>query len=291
MLRDGRTVGTGLTSEFRTEQIVELMVGRNVDQLYPRSRRITGDVMLQVTELQGQRLPRAATLELRRGEVLGIAGLIGSGRTELLRTIFGLDPVRSGQVQVAAGRGSRPADRWRGGVGIVSEDRKSEGLALNLSIADNITLPCLTGLGPGNLVLPARQSQATRPWLQSLAIKCRDASQRVGDLSGGNQQKVALGRLLHADVDVLLLDEPTRGIDVGSKAQIYRLIDQLVAADRPRGDAAKAVLIVSSYLPELMGVCDRIAVMTRGRLQPAQATRDRTEHDIMLEAIGKGVES
>src|SRR5690606_38803585 len=159
-------------------------------------------------------------------------------------------------------------------VGMVSEDRKSEGLALGLSVSDNLTLSSLDRFGPWGLVLPARQQRASREWIEQLSIRCRDEGQPVADLTGGNQQKVALARLLHADVDVLLLDEPTRGIDVGSKAQIYRWIDRLVAANQPDGRPPKSVMMVSSYLPELLGVCDRIAVMNRGRLQAARAVNE-----------------
>jgi ribose transport system ATP-binding protein len=226
-----------------------------------------------MTNLAGLSTPKEATLTLHRGEVVGIAGLIGAGRTELLRTIFGLDPVRGGSLRVKANSGhASPAEQWERGMGLVSEDRKEEGLALSLSIADNITLSSLPPF-----VSPKAQEDTSREWIQKLAIRCREPGQPVGDLSGGNQQKVAIARLLEHEVDVLLLDEPTRGIDVGSKAQIYRLIDELACA-------GKAVLMVSSYLPELMGVCDRIAVMSRGHLHPARPVKEIDEHQIMIEA-------
>ena len=163
---------------------------------------------------------------------------------------------------------------------MVSEDRKMEGLALGLSVADNVTLSSL-----GAFVRPAAQAEASREWIGKLAIRCRDSQQRVGHLSGGNQQKVAIARLLHHDCDVLLLDEPTRGIDVGSKAQIYALIDKLAVGGN--GDQPKAVLVVSSYLPELLGICDRIAVMTRGVLGEAKPVADCTEHSLMMAATGQ----
>jgi ribose transport system ATP-binding protein len=166
---------------------------------------------------------------------------------------------------------------------MVSEDRKGEGLATALDIADNLTLSKLDGFGPPGLVLPRRQEAAAQTWIQRLGIKTRTARQRIGELSGGNQQKVAIARLLHHGVDVLLLDEPTRGIDVGSKAQIYALIDALVSGPRP-----KAVLLVSSYFPELLGLCDRIAVMHRGRLGPARPVDEWTEHALTLAATGAG---
>jgi ribose transport system ATP-binding protein len=220
---------------------------------------------------------------LRRGEVLGIGGLVGAGRTELLRAIFGLDPVVRGEVKVGAlvrAGHATPAASLAQGIGFLSEDRKGEGLALALSVADNVTLSRLEGFGPWRLVFPRSQRQATAPWIQALNIRCASPAQPVVELSGGNQQKVALARLLHHDVDVLLLDEPTRGIDVASKAQIYQVIDALA-------NRGKAVLLVSSYLPELLGVCDRIAMMARGVLRPARPAAELDEHQLLLEATGQ----
>ncbi|HEV8377342.1 MAG TPA: sugar ABC transporter ATP-binding protein, partial [Tepidisphaeraceae bacterium] len=277
VLRDGKTVGGGATSEASTDHIVSLMVGRRVEDLYPRSPRTPGEVILDIRNLSGAIKPRTASLQLRRGEILGIAGLVGAGRTELLRAIFGLDRVKSGSVRVALYQGpASPSARWDQQVGMVSEDRKSEGLAVDLSVADNLTLSKLP-----SLVFPSDQNSSTINWINRLGIRCRNPLQKVHDLSGGNQQKVALARLLHHDVDVLLLDEPTRGIDVGSKAEIYRIIDQLASS-------GKAILMVSSYLPELLGVCDRIAVMHRGVLGEARPATDLDEHRIMLEATGAG---
>jgi ribose transport system ATP-binding protein len=287
VLRDGRTTGTGSTRDTSSSAIVAMMVGRQVDDLYPHSARTPGEVLLRLDNVAGEKKPASASLELRRGEVVGIAGILGTGRTELLRAVFGLDTVKSGEVRVAHYSGwSPPSDRWRQGVGMASEDRKQEGLALELPIAENITLPRLGGCGPGWFVTPNGQDRASAPWLQALQIKCVSPQQSVASLSGGNQQKVALARLLHADVDLLLLDEPTRGIDVGSKAEIYRLIDQLATGDAALGQRPRAVLIVSSYLPELLGVCDRIAVMSRGKLGPCQPVEELDEHRIMLAATG-----
>lgn len=174
-----------------------------------------------------------------------------------------------------------------GGVGFLSEDRKDEGLAVSMNVAENVTLSRLRGLGPGGLVLPQRQSAAAGRWIQALEIRCQDPRQAVASLSGGNQQKVALARLLQHDVDVLLLDEPTRGIDVGAKATIYRVIDRLAAGDPERGQEPKAVLWVSSSLPELLGVCDRIAVMHRGVLLPARPVEELDERRLMRQATGQ----
>ncbi|MBM4060907.1 MAG: sugar ABC transporter ATP-binding protein [Planctomycetes bacterium] len=275
VLRDGRTVATGATADASNAELVALMVGRAITDLYPRSARRPGEPVLVLDDLAGTRLPLAASLELRRGEVLGLAGLVGAGRTELLRAIFGLDAVRGGSIRVGAVVGPcPPAERWRQGVGMVSEDRKAEGLAAGLTVADNLTLARQAWF-----LSPAHLDAACAPWFAKLQVRCRSPRQRVGALSGGNQQKVAVARLLHAGVDVLLLDEPTRGIDVGSRAEIYRVIDELACA-------GKAVLLVSSYLPELLGTADRIAVMCRGRLGPAREVAELDERAILLAATG-----
>jgi ribose transport system ATP-binding protein len=295
VLRDGRVVGTNDVAAISTDEIVSLMVGRQVEELYPRSERHAGEVVLDIENLAGLDKPKSASLTLRRGEVLGIAGLVGAGRTELLRSIFGLDPVRKGRIKIGVYTGpASPRRRWIQGAGLLSEDRKEEGLALSLSVADNVTLSKLKGFGPLGLVLPGRQDKATKRWLEQLDIRCRGPQQSVLSLSGGNQQKVALARLLQHDVDVLLLDEPTRGIDVAAKALVYKLINALATGSpaespygTPYGGKPKAVLMASSYLPELMGVCDRIAVMCRGRLGPTYRIDEINEHELMLEATGK----
>ena len=300
VLRDGRNVGTGDMGTATLAQLVELMIGRRLDEMFPRVPHEPGPPILHIAGLSGRRLPSNVDLMLHRGEILGLAGLVGAGRTELLRCIFGLDAVRSGAVCLAgltggkqrdfaapsrppllqpspSRTGATPATRLAQGIGLLSEDRQAEGLALSRSIADNITLSRLSPFARlGWLNLRALERTAAG-WIQRLDIRSRGPGQRVRDLSGGNQQKAALARLLHHDVDVLLLDEPTRGIDVASKAQIYQLIGELAA----RG---KAILVVSSYVPELLGICDRIAVMHRGRLGPARPAREWTERAIVATA-------
>ncbi|HWA87430.1 MAG TPA: sugar ABC transporter ATP-binding protein [Opitutus sp.] len=275
VLRDGASVATGATAATTADELARLMVGRQVDELYVRSPREPGEVILAVDDLAGDRRPALASLELHRGEVLGIAGLIGAGRSELLRAIFALDPVRHGNVRVGAAFGpASPARRWAQGVGLLSEDRKAEGLALNLTLSENITLPRLRWWSR-----PSALAADTAGWIERLGVRCAGPTQPVGELSGGNQQKVALARLLRNDAHVLLLDEPTRGIDIGAKQNIYRLIDDLA-------NTGRAVLMVSSYLPELLGQCDRIAVMCRGVLGPARPASEWSEHEIMLAATG-----
>ncbi len=288
VLRDGKVVGGSAVDAITTDEIVALMVGRQVEELYPRSARQAGEVILEIDDLAGLEKPISASLKLRRGEVLGIAGLVGAGRTELLRSLFGLEPVKRGRIRLGVYTGpASPVKRWMQGAGLLSEDRKEEGLALSLSVADNVTLSKLQGFGPFGLVLPGKQDKATQRWLESLDIRCLGPRQPVSSLSGGNQQKVALARLLQHDVDVLLLDEPTRGIDVAAKALVYKLINTLASGSPTEGRQPKAVLMVSSYLPELMGVCDRVAVMCRGRLGPTYPIDEVNEHKLILEAVAR----
>ena len=277
VLRDGQNAGGDEIKRMPSERIIETMVGRKLEELYPRSGRAPGEVVLSVANLTGPRgRPRGVTLDLRRGEVFGIAGLVGAGRTELLRTIFGLDRVADGTVRVGTIVGNAsPRERWRQGVGLLSEDRKGEGLLLGQSIADNITLASLP-----TITTPARRVADGERWRERVGIKSRDSAQAIGELSGGNQQKGAIARLLHSGVDVMLFDEPTRGIDIGSKAMLYQLIDDLARE-------GKAILMVSSYLPELMGVCDRIAVMNAGRLGEPRPTREWTEAGLTAAMIAK----
>ena len=282
VLRDGQMVATGGTAGVSTQDLVTAMIGRPGGAVYPGRSRTPGEPLLVVDDLAGPAKPRRASFTLRRGEVLGIFGLVGSGRTELLRTIFGLDPVRRGSVRVMGVAGpASPHSRWASGVGMVSEDRNREGLALDLSVADNLMM----SRQGSAWVTEARQRAATSPLIDRIGIRTESPFVPVGRLSGGNQQKVALGRLLHHDVDLLLLDEPTRGIDVGSKIEIYRLIDALVSRSLP----PKAVLIVGSYLPELLGLCDRIAVMHRGILGDFVAVAETDEHRLLLAASGAPV--
>ncbi|MGB5875341.1 MAG: sugar ABC transporter ATP-binding protein [Bacteroidota bacterium] len=290
VLRDGRSVGGGSSAEHSVEQIVGMMIGRSVEQLYPRSERRPGEVLLEIRELSSLPKPLSASLTLRRGEILGIAGLVGAGRTELLRALFGLAPVKSGTIKLGIYSGSfSPVHRWNQGAGLLSEDRGKEGLAAGLSVADNITMNLRREGGLFGVIFPRRIEKEALRWIRRLGIRARGPAQRVRDLSGGNQQKVAVARLLHEEVDVLLLDEPTRGIDVASKSQIYELIDRLATGDTANSMQPRAILMVSSYLPELLGVCDRIAVMHRGRLGPSRAVSEWDGHRLMLESTGGDV--
>jgi ribose transport system ATP-binding protein len=247
--------------------------------------------------------PRSVSLTLRAREILGIAGLIGTGRTETLRACFGLDRLAGGSVvlrgereetgcplppcpppyvgayQVAAGRSA--SHSLANGVGLLSENRKEEGLMLNRDLADNLTLTRFAPVTRFGFISRRRQLECAEEWMRRLDVRAQGPAQTVSELSGGNQQKIALGRLLHHDARILLLDEPTRGIDVGSKAQIYKLMGELAAA-------GKAVIFVSSYLPELLGVCDTLGVMCRGVLSEVRPVNEWTEHAVIAAAIGAG---
>lgn len=271
ILRDGELVHQGTMAETNESDIIRFMVGREMKELFPRSERHVGSIVLKAIDLTGNNeKPKSASLELRQGEVCGIAGLNGAGRTELLRSIFALDSVRSGKVTVGSSSPTSIRHAWQLGSGFVSEDRKEEGLALTMSIAENLTFPGRKGWKFSS----SQNEESAKKFSEMLRVKARTVQQNVSDLSGGNQQKVAIARLLHSGCEVLILDEPTRGIDIGSKAEIYELIDGMAKE-------GKAVLIVSSYLPELLGICDRIAVMNRGVLTDFVPVAETSQEKLM----------
>src|SRR5438093_668161 len=285
ILRDGRGVDTGSIAGAGTGRLIEQMVGRPVAGLFPeRAPTRAEEALLVVHDIAAPPALKHASFELSRGEILGIAGLAGSGRSELVRALFGLEPAVAGRIvlrgRTLAAPGARPARRLGQGFGYLSEDRTQEGLTLGLSVADNLTATRLSACARrwGWLDLGA-QGAAARTWIDALRVRAASPWQPIRALSGGNQQKVAIGRLLFQDADVLLLDEPTRGIDIGSRAQIYETIVRSAAQ-------GKAVLLVSSYLPELFGLCHRLAVMSRGRLSPARPVEDWTPEAVLATAIG-----
>jgi len=268
VLRDGQVQGTGDPRGVPAEQIVNEMLGGQLCTVRgafdaAHAPPIDAEILLEVRAVAGAVKPKDATFVLRRGEILGIAGLVGSGRTELLRAVLGLDRVRHGEVLV---RGSR-------GIGLLSEDRGGEGLMLERSIGDNIAL---SPRSPFFSRPSAVRADAAR-WIAELSIRASGPDQRVGDLSGGNQQKVQIARLLREDYDVLLVDEPTRGIDVGSKAQVLELLRALARK-------GKGIVLVSSQLDELVTTCDRIAVLKGGVLGATRPATDWDEQALLLEA-------
>jgi ribose transport system ATP-binding protein len=283
VLRDGRSVGSGATGQVSREEIIRWMVGRELKEMFPRVPHEPAEPILSLEDLAVADAVSEASFELRRGEILGIAGLIGAGRTVMLRAIFGLEPIARGRVRLAAFEGpASPAQRLRQGMGLLSEDRKHEGLAVRMSVEANVVLSRLDPYARFGWLSGKAARKGAAGWIEKLGIKTAAPHAPVESLSGGNQQKVQLARLLHHDCDVLLLDEPTRGIDVASKVHIYEWIGRLAASGR-------AVLFVSSYIPELLGICDRVAVMHRGRLTPPEPAAEWDEHSIMLAATGTAV--
>lgn len=282
VLRDGETVGSGSMRDATVPHLIEQMVGRSLDEMYPHVPHEIGEPILEVAGLQGITSPKNVSFTLRRGEILGIAGLVGAGRTETIRSLFGLDVIKDGHVKITGRpelniRYISPKTALDYGMDMLSEDRKEEGLAVNLPIYANITLSALQKLSKFGWLRLNQEQKAAEHWRREMNIKCHDVRQAASALSGGNQQKIAIARLLHQDGDIFFLDEPTRGIDVGSKAEIYRIIQQLAAS-------GKAVVVISSYLPELLGICDTLAVMHRGELSSVKPVNQWNDNSIMLYA-------
>jgi ribose transport system ATP-binding protein len=288
VLRDGRSVAsgtlrTGQSDSTSMREIIRAMVGREIRDLYPKFEHGLGEAVLRLEAIAGRERPREVSMTLRRGEIFGIAGLIGAGRTETLRVTFGLDRLVSGKVIVHGNTTTRrdPVRSWQDdSLGFVSEDRKADGLLLNRSLVENLSLTRTDSYRRGPFLDLHRMREATRKWMAALDVRATDPDQSVGELSGGNQQKIAFGRLLHHDCDILLLDEPTRGIDIGSKSIIYKAIGELAAA-------GKAILLASSYLPELLGICNTIGVVSRGRLVDVKPRSEWNEHSLLAAAIGQ----
>lgn len=286
VLRDGKKVGSGAMEESSLEELIQMMVGQKVREMFPRIDHEIGEVLLSLDKLKGKKMQAKVDLSLRRCEILGVAGLIGAGRTEMLRTVFGLDSIEKGSLRigyVGTSKGA-PWQRIEQGMGFLSEDRQGEGLALTQSIADNLTLSNFFPYCRFAFLRVKKQSRAVWEWVERMKIKAQSPNQPVLSLSGGNQQKVALARILHQKADILLLDEPTRGIDVLSKSQVYEWIGQLASE-------GKAILFVSSYFPELLGICDRIAVFHRGQVVDIWPSSEWNVQSLMTAAaMGKSKE-
>jgi ribose transport system ATP-binding protein len=284
VLRDGRHIDTRPMSETNQDDIVRLMVGRDVREALDRPRRPAGQVALEVRGMSRGKAVQDVSLALHAGEILGVAGLVGAGRTELLRLIYGADRKDAGDIFLDGSAEpapvASPISAVRHGIGLVTEDRKTQGLLLPQPIRVNATLANVAAVSRrGWLEFVAERLQVGR-LAELLGVRCNSIEQPVGELSGGNQQKVVFARWLHRDCKVLLLDEPTRGVDIGARADIYAQMDGLA-------EAGKALLMVSSDLRELMSVCDRIAVMSAGRLVRTFERGEWTQH-ALLEAAFSG---
>jgi ribose transport system ATP-binding protein len=279
VLSDGRSAASGLPATTPTERLVELMVGRAVEQLYPERPTDHGDVVLDVRDMRRLPMVRGVSLQVRAGEVVGLGGLVGSGRTELLRLIYGVDTPEQGEVLVNGRRlpPGKPGRAIAAGLGLAPEDRKSQGLLLEWSQTKNVSLADLGRFQRGLLNVRAERA-AVREHLRRLQTVPADGERIVRELSGGNQQKVVLARWLLHHCRVLLLDEPTRGVDVATKAELYRVITDLA-------DAGVAVLVVSSELGELIGICNRILVMREGALVFEVEGDRASERELLRHAV------
>jgi len=282
VLRDGGHVDTRPVSDLTRDAVIQLMVGRSLDQEYPKRKADIGEVRLHARGLRRGAAVRGVDLEMRRGEVLGLTGLVGAGRTETARLLFGADKREAGVIELD-GKSLRiktPRDAIAAGICMLTEDRKAEGLILSQSVQDNFGLPNLRAFGQWGFIHRGREAGALMEHVESLRIKLADARQNANTLSGGNQQKVVLAKWLERNAEVLIFDEPTRGIDVGAKYEIYQLMNRLAA----RG---KAILMISSELPEVLGMSDRILVMHEGRVTgEITEVANATQEDIMQMAVG-----
>ncbi|NQT52928.1 sugar ABC transporter ATP-binding protein [bacterium] len=274
-------MGTRPVGDVSLDEIVRMMVGRDLSDVQPRVERTLGAEALRVEGLCRGQAVRDVSFAVREGEVLGLAGLMGSGRTETLRAIFGADRRDAGDVFLndapVAARIRSPRDAVRQGIALLTEDRKEQGLLLPLAVRVNATLARLGAVARfGQWIDPARERTAAERLVDALGVRCHSAEQPVATLSGGNQQKVVLARWLFRDCRVLLFDEPTRGVDVGAKFEIYRLLGEL-------SEQGKAVVVASSDLLELFAICDRIAVLSAGRLA-ATFRRGEWSEDLIMQA-------
>ncbi|MEV5429775.1 sugar ABC transporter ATP-binding protein [Streptomyces sp. NPDC052701] len=280
VIRDGRSVGQ-VPATTPEGELVRLMVGRPIEQQYPRERPGAGEVLLRVEGLTRDGVFHDVGFEVRAGEVVGVAGLVGAGRTEVARAVFGADPYDRGTVEVA-GTPLRRHDvnaALEAGIGLVPEDRKGQGLVLDASVAENLGLVTLRSATRAGLVDLKGQRAAAARIAGQLGVRMAGLGQHVRTLSGGNQQKVVIGKWLLANTRVLILDEPTRGVDVGAKVEIYQLVNELTAQ-------GAAVLMISSDLPEVLGMSDRVLVMAQGRIAGELAAGEATQDAVMALAVG-----
>lgn len=276
ILRDGHAVYNGPWGEISTDEMIRHMAGRELKEIFPPRQAQLGPVKLRVNNLSRPPKFENASFEARAGEVVGIAGLAGAGRTELIEAIFGAQPAHSGTVELAGASftPSEPNASIKRGLSLLTEDRKRTGLCLNLPMATNITLANIRALLKGGRLQKRREYDTALHYIQKLSIKPPAPSKQVGRLSGGNQQKSLLARWLFANTQVFLLDEPTRGVDVAARAEIYREINELA-------EAGAAIVMVSSDLPELLGMADRILVMRRGKLVAELNAKETNQEEVL----------
>ena len=285
VMRDGKRVGELKRGEFDVDTIIKLMVGREVEFFPHGIETEPGEVALKVENLKWKDKVKNVSFEVRKGEVLGFAGLVGAGRTETMLLIFGVNRKESGKIYVNGKEVEieNPEDAIKLGIGLIPEDRKLQGLVLRMTVKDNIVLPSLKDISKWGLVLDEkREDKVAEEYVERLSIKTPSIYQITENLSGGNQQKVVLAKWLATNADILIFDEPTRGIDVGAKAEIHRMIRELAAQ-------GKAVIMISSELPEILNLSDRIVVMWEGEITAVLDNREKkvTQEEIMYYASGQ----
>jgi len=281
ILRDGRHVETRAASALSQDEIVRLMVGRSLDALFPKEEAEIGEVVFEAEGLGRRGVFSGVSFELRRGEIVGLAGFVGAGRTEVARAIFGIDKLDRGRIKVG-GRRFRPRSpraALRRGIAYLPEDRLQQGLVQPMSVAKNTSMAVLPRLTPGGILQPWRERRLARRFMEQLRIKATSPAQPVSGLSGGNQQKVVLSKWLAAEPKILILDEPTHGVDVGTKADVHRTISTLAAQ-------GLTILLISSELPEILGMSDRVLVMSEGRLVAELPRSEATQERVIRAAAG-----
>ncbi|MDR7031170.1 sugar ABC transporter ATP-binding protein [Rhizobium rosettiformans] len=280
VLRDGMKIGTVEVAETTSKDWVKMMVGRDLDQLFPKAPIQRGKQALRVEHVTSRKL-RDVSFEAYEGEILGIAGLVGAGRSTLARTIFGAQNGATGTLEIGGTKVviGTPLDAIQQGVALVPEDRKIQGLVLPMTVRENITLAKLRGVSRAGQLNLRREGNVAEEYVDALRIATPHIDQKTANLSGGNQQKVVLAKWLYSDANILIIDEPTRGIDVGAKAEIYALLQQLV-------ERGKTIIMISSELPELIGMSDRILVMHEGRIAGELGRDQFSEEAIMTYASG-----
>ena len=282
ILRDGKHVATELVADLSVDDMIRRMVGRDLSALFPKQDAVIGDVMLAVDGLSREGVFRDISFTVRAGEIVALAGLVGSGRSEVMQAVFGVDPYDTGTVTFLGKKLKKQSPRaaMAAGMALVPEDRRQQGLIMDRSIERNVTLPRSRALSRLGMLFGSAERTEAAKWTRQLQTKLRRLSDPVGTLSGGNQQKVVLAKWLATGPKLLIVDEPTRGIDVGTKAEVHRLMSSLAAQ-------GLAVVMVSSELPEVLGMADRVLVLREGRIA-AQLTRDEaTEESVMYAAMGQ----
>lgn len=280
ILRDGHYIETRNISDVTEDELIRSMVGRTITNEYPQRTHELGSPCLTVKELKSEKV-HGASFELRKGEILGLAGLVGAGQTEIARLIFGADPIASGEVVLNDQplKIKTPHDAIAAGIGLLPEDRKTQGALLRMSISDNVSYSCLSRFAVKGIIQPTLERKSTQEFVKKLNVKTPSIDQLVGNLSGGNQQKVVLAKWLLNDCSVLIFDEPTRGIDVGAKAEIYDLMRQIT-------ERGASIIMISSEMPELLGMSDRVLVVHNGQIVKELQPNEYSQETVLKYASG-----